>query len=140
MGMGRTGTAAYDALSNRGSSVIGLDSDPYIVESHATAGRNVVYTDAEDANFWHGIDLSGIEAVVLSMDALESKLIAARQLRARAFTGTIVAHALHQDEVDEILRAGASETYLTKYEAGVGLAEHTWKALDAPNVSPAVQD
>jgi len=140
MGMGRTGTAAYDALENRGGSVIGLDSDPYKVETHATAGRNVVYTDAEDANFWHGIDLSGIEAVVLSMDALESKLIAARQLRARAFTGTIVAHALHQDEVDAILRAGASETYLTMYEAGVGLAEHTWKALDAPNVSPAVQD
>ncbi len=74
------------------------------------------------------------------MDALESKLIAARQLRARGFTGTVVAHALHEDEVDAVIAAGASETYLTMYEAGVGLAEHTWKALNAPEVSPAVRE
>ncbi len=140
MGMGRTGTAAYDSLSRRGASLIGLDSDPYKVESHVAAGRNVAYTDAEDANFWHGIDLSGVEAVVLSMDALESKLIAARQLRARGFKGAVVAHALHEDEVDAVVAAGASETYLTMYEAGVGLAEHTWRALDAPDVSPAVRE
>ncbi len=129
MGMGRTGTAAYDTLSEHGARVIGLDADPYHVAHHKGAGKNVVYTDAEDAHFWHRVDLTGIDAVVLAMDALESKLISARQLRARGFTGKIIASALHQDQVEQILAAGASATYLTKDEAGVGLAEHTWQAM-----------
>jgi len=129
IGMGRTGTAAYDFLRDR-CPVIGLDADPYKVQEQVSAGRNVAYTDAEDANFWHGVDISGIEAVVLAMDDIESKLISARSLRALGFEGPIVSHALYEDHVDRIVAAGANKTYLTMYEAGVGLAEHTWEALN----------
>lgn len=130
IGMGRTGTAAYDFLHQRTDRLIGLDADPYKVAEQTAAGRNVVYTDAEDANFWHGVDITGIEAVVLAMDDIESKLISARSLRALGFKGPIVSHALYEDHVDRIIAAGANETYLTMYEAGVGLAEHTWEALN----------
>jgi len=130
IGMGRTGTAAYDFLKARTERLIGLDADPYRVKDQVEAGRNVVYTDAEDANFWHGVDLGGIEAVVLAMDDIESKLIAARSLRALGFQGPIVSHALYEDHVERIIAAGANKTYLTMYEAGVGLAKHTWEALN----------
>lgn len=133
IGMGRTGTAAYDFLRDR-CPVIGLDADPYKVQEQVSAGRNVAYTDAEDANFWHGVDVSGIEAVVLAMDDIESKLISARSLRALGFEGPIVSHALYEDHVDRIVAAGANKTYLTMYEAGVGLAEHTWEALNPESV------
>jgi predicted Kef-type K+ transport protein len=129
IGMGRTGTAAYDFLKERCDRLIGLDADPYKVREQAEAGRNVVYTDAEDANFWHGVKLGDVEAVVLAMDDIESKLISARNLRALGFTGPIVSHALYDDHVERITAAGADHTYLTMYEAGVGLAEHTWEAL-----------
>lgn len=129
IGMGRTGTAAYDFLKERTDKLIGLDADPYKVRDQIDAGRNVAYTDAEDANFWHGVDIGGVEAVVLAMDDIESKLIAARGLRALGFQGPIVSHALYEDHVDRITAAGANHTYLTMYEAGVGLAEHTWEAL-----------
>lgn len=129
IGMGRTGTAAYDFLRDR-CSIIGLDADPYKVREQVQAGRNVVYTDAEDANFWHGVNITGIEAVVLAMDDIESKLISARSLRALGFTGPIISHALYEDHVDRIIAAGANKTYLTMYEAGVGLAEHTWEAMN----------
>ncbi len=130
IGMGRTGTAAYDFLHDRTDKLIGLDADPYKVKEQVEAGRNVVYTDAEDANFWHGVDITGVEAVVLAMDDIESKLISARSLRRLGFEGPIVSHALYEDHVDRIRAAGANETYLTMYEAGVGLAEHTWEALN----------
>jgi len=130
IGMGRTGTAAYDFLRERTDKLIGLDADPYRVGEQTAAGRNVVYTDAEDANFWRGVDIAGVEAVVLAMDDIESKLIAARSLRTLGFRGPIVSHALYEDHVDRITAAGADRTYLTMYEAGVGLAEHTWEALN----------
>jgi len=129
MGMGRTGTAAYDFLGSRMENVIGLDADPYKVAEHVSAGRNVVYTDAEDSCFWHAVDLSHIRAVVLAMDSLEAKRIAARQLRVRGFPGPVIAHALYEDEVAQLKEHGADDTYLTMAEAGIGLAEHVWEAM-----------
>lgn len=129
MGMGRTGTAAYDYLVSDHPNVVGVDADPYIVAARARAGRNVVYADAEDSNFWHGVELSGIRAVILAMDHVEAKVIAARQLRAKGFSGSIISHALHDDHVELIRQAGADETWLTMHEAGVGLAEHVRRAL-----------
>lgn len=131
MGMGRTGSAAYDFLAARDLAVVGLDSDPYAVEQQQSDGRNVVYTDAEDSHFWTAVDLGGIRAVILAMDHVEAKLIAARQLRAKGFTGPIVSHALYEDHVDAVKAAGADQTYLTMHEAGVGLGEHLWEALAA---------
>jgi hypothetical protein len=129
MGMGRTGTAAYDFLGKRLDRVIGLDADPYKVSDHVSAGRNVVYSDAEDSCFWHGVDLSRIRAVVLAMDSIEAKRIAARQLRTCGFSGRVIAHALYDDEVEQLQSHGVDETYLTMAEAGIGLAEHVWEAL-----------
>ncbi|WP_434055859.1 MAG: cation:proton antiporter [Roseibium sp.] len=123
-GMGRTGTAAYAALIGKGHRPVGLDADMYKVEGHAEAGRNVIFADAEDSNFWRGVELTGISAAVLAMDDLEAKLIAARMLRANGFSGTIVSHALHADHVEQIAEAGADQTYLTMQEAGESLATH----------------
>ncbi|GAA0780470.1 sodium:proton exchanger [Roseibium denhamense] len=123
-GMGRTGTAAYKALVQRGRRPIGLDADVYKVEAHTKAGRNVIFADAEDSNFWNSVDLTGISAAVLAMDDLEAKLIAARRLRGGGFSGTIVSHALHANHVEQITEAGADQTYLTMQEAGQSLAIH----------------
>ncbi|HDZ08025.1 cation:proton antiporter family protein [Pseudohongiella sp.] len=129
LGMGRTGSAAYDYLVAGGNSVIGLESDPYRVAAQIEKGRKVLYTDAEDSNFWHGADFSGIRAVVLAMDLVDAKVFAARQLRARGFTGAVISHALYEDHVARIIAAGADQTYLTMQEAGKGLGEHVQSAL-----------
>ncbi|EPC03964.1 hypothetical protein L861_01290 [Litchfieldella anticariensis FP35 = DSM 16096] len=129
MGMGRTGTAAFNFLAERHQNVIGLDADPNKVARHKEAGRNVVYADAEDIGFWHGVDISRIKAVILAMPDIEGKLIAARQLRKFGFTGPIVAQTMFDDESEKLLEAGANETYLTMAGAGIGLAEKTWEAF-----------
>jgi len=130
-GMGRTGTAAYDHLAREGLSLVGLDADTYKAAAHQEAGRNVMFADAEDSNFWRSCQLDSIKAAVLAMDDLEAKVIAARSLRQRGFTGPIVSHALHESHQEQITTAGADYTYLTMSQAGVSLAEQTAKALTA---------
>lgn len=66
MGMGRTGTAAFQFMSDLHMDVAGLDADPAKVAKYKQAGRNVVYADAEDISFWHGVDLCNVKAVILA--------------------------------------------------------------------------
>ncbi|WP_372964680.1 cation:proton antiporter [Marinobacter sp.] len=124
MGMGRTGTAAYDWLSATESKLMALDSDMPKVTRHKAEGRNVVYADAEDNTFWEALHMPSVEAVILAMSDIEAKLIAARMLRKLGFTGYIVAHTMYPDEAERIREAGADETYLTMSETGVALASH----------------
>ncbi|WP_372891759.1 cation:proton antiporter [Rhodosalinus sp.] len=128
-GMGRTGSAAYEALAEEGWRPVGLDADTYKAKTHAEAGRRVIFADAEDSNFWSGVRLDGIRAAVLAMDDIEAKLISARTLRARGFEGPIVAHALYEDDVAKITEAGADETHYTMREAGRSLARNASEAL-----------
>lgn len=122
MGMGRTGSAAYDQLAHEEPLIKALDSDPAKVEKHQREGRNVVFGDAEDISFWQGLHMPAVEAVILAMGDIEGKLIAARNLRKKGFTGYIVAHTLYADEAERIREAGADEAYLTMSETGVALA------------------
>lgn len=123
-GMGRTGSAAYEVLEEQNLKPIGLDADTYKAAAHQEAGRNVVFADAEDSNFWNGVKLDYIKAAVLAMDDLEAKLIATRTLRAKGFEGPIVSHALYEEHLNLIKEAGANRTYLTMREAGRSLANH----------------
>lgn len=122
MGMGRTGTAAYDQLIKQNSLVMGLDSDPAKADKHQKEGRDVVYADGEDTSFWQGLYMPHVDAVILAMGDIEGKLIAARNLRKKGFNGYIVAHTLYEDEAKRIREAGADEAYLTMSETGVALA------------------
>lgn len=128
-GMGRTGSAAYRAIEEQGLKPLGLDADTYKARAHHEAGRNVFFADAEDAHFWRSCHLGQIKAAILAMDDLEAKLVAARSLRRRGFTGPIVSHALHEDHQQRIRDAGADYTYLTMNQAGISLAEQTTEAM-----------
>lgn len=128
-GMGRTGSAAYQHIEQHGLKALGLDADTYKAKAHQDAGRNVLFADAEDSNFWRTCKLSRIKAAILAMDDLEAKLIAARSLRQRGFSGPIVAHALHESHEERIRAAGADYTYLTMNQAGIRLAEQTTEAM-----------
>lgn len=124
MGMGRTGTAAYDWLIDKEPTLTGLDSDPNKIIQHSEAGRNIVLADAEDTTFWSNLYMPQVHSVILAMPDIEGKLIAARMLRRMGFTGYIVAQTMYHDEADEIRQAGVNDAYLTMSETGVALASH----------------
>lgn len=130
LGMGRTGTAAYDHLCADCADIVAIDADTYKVAAHRAAGRNVLFADVEDAGFWRGLDISGLRAVILAMDSSDAKEAAAIALRHRGFGGAIIAHALFDDEIARLTDAGATHTYLTMTQAGVGLADHAAAAID----------
>ncbi|WP_339905479.1 cation:proton antiporter family protein [Pseudomonas guineae] len=130
MGMGRTGRAAYDYLTEQGYRVVGLDSDPVVIEQSKVAGRKVLFADGEDSVFWQHLDMPGIDAVILTLNDEEAKIIATQKLRARGFNGLVVSHALYEDIARRIQDAGADRTYLTMSEAGSGLAEHVIRTLE----------
>lgn len=123
MGMGRTGSAAYDHIKEIEPRLMGLDSDPSKMQVHKDHGRKVFFADAEDPVFWERLGMPQVEAVILAMSDIEAKVIAARKLRQFGFKGLIVAHAMFSDEARAIRHAGADHAYLTFSEAGVGLAE-----------------
>ncbi len=131
MGMGRTGTAAYDWLQTSEARLMALDSDLPKVARHQAQGRNVVYADAEDNTFWEALHMPSVEAVILAMSDIEAKLIAARMLRKLGFTGYIVAHTMYADEAERIREAGADDAYLTMSVTGVALASHLLDRIQA---------
>jgi len=129
MGLGRTGRAAYDNLSEKGYRVIALDSDPVAVETSLQAGRRALFADAEDPVFWQNLDMPNIHSVILAMNDAEAKTITVHNLRGRGFDGLIVSHAMYEDIARRIIQAGADHTYLTMSEAGTGLAEHVARSI-----------
>lgn len=123
-GMGRTGTSAYHYLQKHNVKTIALDSDPTKVETLKQQGFTIAFADAEDPLFWQELEMNNVSSVILSMSDIESKIIAAKKLRQKGFTGQVVSHCLYPDEAELINAAGANTTYLTMSQAGVALAEH----------------
>jgi len=136
MGMGRTGTAAYDWLKDQEPDLMGLDSDPAKALQHQKEGRNVVFADAEDSSFWNALHMPVVQAVILALADIEGKLIAARTLRKMGFKGYIVAHTMFDDEARQIREAGADDAYLTMNETGVALASHILNKSPAAHKHP----
>ena len=130
LGMGRTGTAAYDQLALTDTWIAGLEADSYKVAAHQNARRNVQLAEVEDAGFWRGVDISKLQAVVLAMNGIEAKEYAARSLRQKGFAGPIISHALYDDHLPRLHAAGATHTYLTMTEAGIGLADEATRAIE----------
>ncbi len=123
MGMGRTGSAAYEFLQDK-CKVVALDSDPARVLLHQKLGHHIFFADAEDPMFWSRLNYGSVRAVILSLTEAEAKLIATRNLRKSGFDGLVVSHSMHEDEARQIMVAGADQTYLTMSETGFWLAEH----------------
>jgi Trk K+ transport system NAD-binding subunit len=109
--------------------VVGLDSDPVVIEQSNKVGRSVLFADGEDPMFWQHLQMPNIDAVILALNDEEAKVIATQKLRERGFNGLVVSHALYEDIAMRIQQAGADRTYLTMSEAGAGLAEHVLRTL-----------
>jgi len=124
-GMGRVGTAAYDAIAESiGERVLGLDANPEVVAQHRVDGRNVASGDATDTDFWRRLRPGALDFVVLAMNEQRPRLDALEQLAAGGYRGTVAAIARFADEQRELEAAGATAVYNFYDEAGAGLGAH----------------
>lgn len=124
VGMGRTGTAAYDYLDDFLRCPVGLDDDPERVDLHEREGRRVLLGDPRDSAFWSNIDADGLDVVLLTTNELSIQLDSIRALRSAGYTGAINALTAHPEHRDVLHDAGANTVYLSVVRAGRALAAH----------------
>ncbi|MBN2060617.1 MAG: cation:proton antiporter [Deltaproteobacteria bacterium] len=132
-GMGGVGTSAYDEMRRRyGDVVIGLDFSVETVEGHLRSGRNVVYGDAEDSDFWERVEpeKTRIILVMLALPDPKTSIFAIRQMIKRGYKGQITASVHYDDEIKMLKEEGVNAAYSLYEEAGVGFADHVCDHMD----------
>jgi hypothetical protein len=130
VGMGRVGSGAYDTVESQYHlRVCGVDTDKSKMAKHLAAGRKVIYGDAEDADFWEGVQTTRYKLVMFTMPSLSEMLDAVQQLRKSGYQGKVAAVAKYEDERAAMKAAGADVVFNYYAEAGAGFAEHTLSNL-----------
>lgn len=131
IGMGRVGCGAYDKLASYfDQKIIGIEHNPLRVKQQREAGRNVVYGDATDTDFWNKLKAgSTLELIVLAMPNHRSNIYAAQQIAMSSLTSKVVAIAKFKSEVDELAALGVPSFNIYS-EAGSALATHALDALE----------
>lgn len=130
VGMGRVGSGAYDTIESQYNlRVCGVDTDKSKMPLHRAAGRRVIYGDAEDADFWEGMQSTRYKLVMFTMPSLSEMVDAVQQLRISGYRGKVAAVAKHEDERAAMIGAGADVVFNYYAEAGAGFAEHTLSNL-----------
>ena len=123
IGMGRLGTGVYNHLAkDYGDLLIGIDIDPDIIDAHKAAGRNVVLADVTDDEVWDNTLTDNVEVGMLALQDHQKNLGFFNRVRERNQGAKIFAVARHEDEVAELVDAGAEAAWNMYSEAGVGLA------------------
>ena len=133
IGMGGVGTSAYDEMRRRyGDVVIGLDFSTETVEQHRKLGRNVLYGDAEDSDFWERVEpaKSRVILVMLALPDTKASIFAIRQMAQRGYQGQITASVRYEDEIRILKEEGINAAYSLYEEAGVGFADHVCAHMD----------
>ena len=123
IGMGRAGVAAYLTLQQEDKRVVGLDSDPIILEKVLRKGLRVVYGDAEDSELWDRLPLKRLKGILLTMPDFETRSKTVKQLRHKGFSGQVGTICFHTEEKQSLERMGADFVIHPLYEAGCQLAK-----------------
>jgi len=124
-GMGRMGTAAYNAMeSDYADSIIGVELDLEKTKKHNAEGRNVVTEDATNPDFWNRSPdlLDNLEWVLLALPSHTANMAAAKQLKKMGYSGKIAATSKFKDEEEALKALGVEHTFNIYTEAGLGFA------------------
>jgi hypothetical protein len=124
-GMGRVGTGVYKDLNyHYPKQVTGIEFDVSVYQKHEQAGRNVLYADVMDQDFWHRIDLANISIILLNLPDLRKNIFTINQIKEKNYQGHLAAIARYDEDIILLKKAGADEVYNFYSEAGLGFAEH----------------
>ena len=124
-GMGRMGTAAYNAIEpDYQGHLVGVELEQEKAAQHSAEGRNVVSGDATNPDFWTRAPelLDSLEWVLLTLPTQKANMDAALRLKEMEFRGRIAATAKFRDEEDALKAIGVEHTFNIYMEAGLGFA------------------
>jgi len=130
LGMGRVGRGAFMSMREvYGDKVYGVDADADQVAYNQKQNLRVQVGDAEDADFWHGVNVSNLRLVMLAMPTLDDMVQAVHLIKAEGYTGFIAAVTRFEDDRKFLEAEGVNATFNFYTEAGTGFAEHVRKQL-----------
>jgi glutathione-regulated potassium-efflux system ancillary protein KefC len=131
LGMGRVGTGAYESLAPQfGSAVLGVEASPAKVAEHRTEQRRVVTADASDPDFWHRVNLSEVELIMLALTNHSENRLVAELLHSMDYRGQLAAVVRHADHAEEMQALGISAFNLYG-QAGAGFAAHACDLMES---------
>ena len=137
IGLGQLGTGVYDQLENEyGEFLIGVDINPKIIAAHKAAGRNVVQADVTDDEMWERAIDASIEVGILALKHHQEKLGILKRVRYRNKHAKIFAVANYEEEVTELLDAGAEAVWNMYSETGSALASDVVRYYKSKNKDP----
>ena len=136
VGMGRVGTQTYDFLRKRfGDVILGVDADQEKIQRHKDAGREVMYADISDGDFWRRlVPLNSVKLGVLTIPSLDAKLYAMSMAKKVGSKSKLVAMTEYDDEIENLLEGGADFAFNIYDEVGIGLATEIRKCLETSNL------
>lgn len=124
-GMGRMGTAAYNAVeANYPGRLVGVEIERDKARKHRADGRNVITGDATNPDFWTRAPelIDDLRWVLLTLPTHKANLSAASRLKEMGYRGRIAATTKYHDEEVELEEAGVDYTFNIYAEAGLGFA------------------
>jgi predicted Kef-type K+ transport protein len=129
-GMGRIGAGAYETIEQHSPGLVtGVDIKPENAKRFREKGYQMIIADATDPNFWHRINHSKVQMIMLAMPKHIQNVLALEQLKASGYKGAVSAIAGYPDQQKELEKLGADTTYNFYLEAGSGFAEHVAEKL-----------
>lgn len=124
LGMGRVGRGAFISMREIfDEKVYGIDADADQVTRCSKQGFRVQVGDAEDVDFWHGVNVSKLRLVMLTMPTLDDMRQAVRLIKAEGYTGYIAAVTRYEDDRKVLEAEGVDATFNFYTEAGTGFAD-----------------
>ena len=133
-GMGRIGTAVYDAIEPTFSDrIVGVEINAEKSQSHTDLGRTVVIGDGTNLDFWSRAPslIDNLKLVILAMPTHKANLAAVKLLSELGYTGKIAATSNYDDEANKLKEMGVDLSFNVYAEAGFGFANDIKKRLES---------
>jgi glutathione-regulated potassium-efflux system ancillary protein KefC len=123
--MGTLGVPAYDYLNKKyPDKVLGLDYNHDKVELQQRAGRNALWCDTTDLQFWQHADFYNVKMMLFAMSDFESNVNSIKELNRSRKKNFLVGVIYHYPEERELLeKLGVDFTYSYKERVGKDFAE-----------------
>lgn len=122
IGLGRFGSSVALTLAAQGYSVLGVDSDPKIVQALADQLTQTLALDATDENALRAADVGTLDVGIVAIGSdFESNILATTALKAVGVKH-VICKALTERQQSILMRVGADKVVLPESEAGQRLA------------------
>ena len=113
-----------------GTKIWGVEVDKKRAKQYKSEGKNVVFGDADDIEFWESINLKEIKLIMLAIPSVTEMKNIIYQLQHTEYPGRIAAIARFEDERKDLISLGADVAFNYYEEVGTGFAEESIHLID----------